>query len=142
MLIFRRKYFIYPEIQRPLIVLFTASFCVLILIQAAAFYGSIIWLKSLAQFDLNLVIDFRIIEVWKKMLFVIIVLSSILNLALSVFVTLFISNKFAGPLYRLEKELDLFLNGEKKELSVNFRKNDYLHQLANKINQILKVKNS
>lgn len=139
MIIFRRKYFIYPEIQAPLVKIFAVSFCILVLIQIAAFYGSILWLKSLTLFDIKLVIDFRIIEVWKNMLFMVFILSSILNLVISVFIILYISNKFAGPLYRLERELDLFLSGEKKELSVSFRKKDYLHQLANKINKIQSV---
>lgn len=58
-----------------------------------------------------------------------------MNLFFSVLVSLYISNKFAGPLYRIEKELDEALNSKKK-IAIKLRKDDYLKSLAEKINKL------
>lgn len=141
MQIFKKKYFIHPEIQKPLIVVFLSSFTFLLVIQIVALYVSIFWLSHMAEMNMSLVVDFHLLDIWKRMLFFIFFISGAVNLGLSVFMTIFISNKFAGPIYRLEKELDLFISGERKEFNVNFRRTDYLRPLAQKINQILSHKN-
>lgn len=140
MQIFKKKYFVHPEIQRPLIVIFLSSFSFLLVIQIVALYVSLFWLSHMAEMNISLVVDFHLLDVWKRILFFIFFISGAVNLGLSVFMTMFISNKFAGPIYRLEKELDLFISGEKKEFSVNFRRTDYLRPLAQKINEVLQKK--
>ena len=142
MQVFRKKYFIHPEIQRPLLIVFITSFVLLILIQIIAFYASIAWLGSMTELNMSLIVDFQLLEVWKKMLLFIFFVSSAVNLSLAIFMTVFISNRFAGPIYRLEKELDLYISGEKKQFNVSFRKTDYLHPLAEKINQALNNQNN
>lgn len=138
MKIFRRKYFIYPEIQKPLLSLAALSFLTTISISILAVYGSVRWLNSVTNFDVSLVVDYRILSAWKNILLVSFGLLALINFGFSVYFVLFVSNKFAGPIYRLEREIDMFLNNEKKELAVSFRKNDCLHRLAGKINQIQK----
>ena len=47
------------------------------------------------------------------------------------------SNKIAGPLYRLEKELDQILETNDFSVRIHFRKGDQLNSVADKINMLL-----
>jgi len=136
--IFRRKYFIYPEIQKPLLRLAALTFLTTIIISILAFYSSLYWLNSVTQLNPSLVVDYKILGAWKNILLAIFCLLAVINFSFSIYFVLFVSNRFAGPIFRLEREIDMFLSGEKKELSVSFRKNDCLHRLAEKINLIQK----
>jgi hypothetical protein len=57
-------------------------------------------------------------------------------LAVLWFVALELSHRMAGPIFRIEKELDRRIKGEKVG-PLKLRKNDELHSLAEKINQLL-----
>lgn len=50
---------------------------------------------------------------------------------------LLISNRIAGPLYRLEKDLNRILSGEDFRSRIPIRKNDELSGLSNQINHLL-----
>jgi hypothetical protein len=60
----------------------------------------------------------------------------IFNLIIGLFISLYISNRFAGPIFRLEREIDRYLRNEVSHVSVKLRTTDYLHSLAIKINAI------
>lgn len=132
----RRKYFIYPEIQLPLMKQAAIGLALLTILQVAGIVLSMYWLESVAQADISIVVDQRVLGPWKRLLFLSVCIPVVLNLAIGMFIVLFVSNKFAGPLFRLEKEIDLFIKGEKKDLNVKFRNGDYLHTLAEKINKV------
>lgn len=138
--ILRRKYFIYPEIQLPLIKQTAIGLTLLTILQVSGVFLSMHWLEAVSKADISIVVDQRVLGPWKILLFLSVCIPVVLNLAIGMFIVLFVSNKFAGPLFRLEKEIDLFLKGEKKELNVKFRNNDYLHTLSEKINKLAVTK--
>lgn len=139
--ILRRKYFIYPEIQLPLMKQTAIGLTLLTILQVSGVYLSMHWLEAVSKADMSIVVDQRVLGPWKILLFLSVGIPVVLNLAIGLFIVLFVSNKFAGPLFRLEKEIDSFLKGEKKELNVKFRNNDYLHTLSEKINKLAVTKN-
>lgn len=47
-----------------------------------------------------------------------------------------ISNKIAGPVYKIEKSIDAIINGQVAE-KISFRKGDYFPELAEKVNQLI-----
>lgn len=132
----RRKYYIYPELQRPLIKFVILSIFVVSLVQSMLIYFSMKWLESTIQADISIVVDYRVLGPWKNLLYFSIVLPLLMNLCLGFCFLLFVSNKFAGPLFRLERELDLYLAGEKEILAVKIRDSDYLHSLVQKVNRL------
>lgn len=138
MMIFRRKYFIYPEIQKPLMLQISVGLVLLSSLQALGVYLALKWMAFQVQADLSIVVDYRVLGAWKLFLYMAILVPIIFNIAAGLFIVLYISNRFAGPLFRLEREIDRYLSGETDQLSVKFRTTDYLHSLADKINSISK----
>lgn len=72
-------------------------------------------------------------------------LQAVLFSAVIIFLTLFISHKIAGPIYRLEKSLDAIKNGDLVADEIRLRSNDQIQNLANSFNKMsssirLKVK--
>ena len=132
----RRKYYIYPELQKPLIKFVLLSIVFVSTVQSLLIFASMRWLQMKTQLDLSIVVDHRVLGPWKMLLYFSILLPMIMNLFLGFGLILFVSNKFAGPLFRLERELDLHLSGQKENLSVQFRDDDFLHSLAKKVNQL------
>ena len=132
----RRKYFIYPEIQLPLLKQIAIGLILLTILQVGGVILSMHWLEAVSKADISIVVDQRVLGPWKTLLFLSVCIPIVLNMAIGLSIVLYVSNRFAGPLFRLEKEIDLFLKGEKKELNVKFRNNDYLHSLAEKINKL------
>ncbi len=133
--IFRKKYFIYPEIQRPILNQIALGFIILCLVQALCIYFSFQWLEQTTKVNLNILVDSRVLGPWKDSMIFSICIPLVMNLFFSVLVSLYISNKFAGPLYRIEEELDEALNSKKK-IAIKLRKDDYLKSLAEKINKL------
>ncbi len=133
--IFRKKYFIYPEIQKPILIQIVFGFVALCLIQVLCIYFSFQWLEHTTKVNLSILVDYRILGPWKKLLILAICVPLIMNLFFSILVSLYVSNKFAGPIYRMEKEIDQSLQSKKK-LAIKLRKDDYLKSLADKINKL------
>ncbi len=136
--IFRKKYYIYPELQRPLIKFIVASLSVVTVVQCFLIFLSMKWLESKTQANISIVVDYRVLGPWKNLLYFSIFVPMVMNILFGFGIILFVSNKFAGPLFRLERELDLFIDKKKTKLQVQFREGDYLHSLAQKINQLQK----
>lgn len=72
-------------------------------------------------------------------------LQAVLFSAVIIFLTLFISHKIAGPIYRLEKSLDAIKNGDLVADEIRLRSNDQIQNLAKSFNKMsssvrLKVK--
>lgn len=136
MIFFKRKYFIYSEIQKPLMMQIVIGLILLSIIQMGGIYLAMKWMEAQVAGDITLVVDYRILGPWKNFLFLSVLLPMVINLAVGIFIVLYISNKFAGPLFRLEREIDFYLSGEAAHIQVKFRTNDYLQSLAQKINAI------
>ncbi|MES2801553.1 MAG: hypothetical protein V4654_03595 [Bdellovibrionota bacterium] len=132
----RRQYFIYPEIQKPLMMQIFVGLTILSIIQMAGIYLAMKWMGAQVAADISIVVDYRVLGPWKNFLYLSIILPMIINLLIGTFIVLYTSNKFAGPLFRLEREIDRYLNGEADHIQVKFRTSDYLHTLATKINAI------
>jgi hypothetical protein len=132
--IFRKTYFIYPEIQKPLIKMIIFSLVLITVFQCGFIYLSMKWLESKIQADMTIVVDYRVLGPWRNLLYISVCFPVVMNAIVGLAFILYVSNRFAGPLFRLERELDRYLNNENEALSVKFRKDDYLHTLAEKIN--------
>lgn len=136
--IFRKKYYIYPELQRPLIKFVVTSFIIMTVVQCFLIFLSMKWLEAKTQANMSIVVDYRVLGPWKNLLYFSVFAPMVMNIFFGFGIILFVSNKFAGPLFRLERELDLFIGNKKSKLQVQFREGDYLHSLAQKINQLQK----
>lgn len=134
--VFRRRYFIYPEIQKPLIKQVVIGLTLLNLVQVLCLFLTMKWIESLVQGNISLVVDLRILGVWQKLIYASVIVPVLFNIVISLFITLYVSNRFAGPLFRLEREIDHFLAGNTNNLDVSFRKSDYLHSLSRKVNRL------
>ncbi len=132
----KRKYYIYPEIQKPLIKIVVVSVILVSVFQSALIFFSMRWLEKTIQADISIVVDYRVFGPWKSLLYFSVFTPLLMNFTFGFFFLLFFSNRFAGPLFRLERDLDGFLNGDKKVLNIQFRERDYLHSLAAKINSL------
>ncbi|MBC7420483.1 MAG: hypothetical protein H7328_07110 [Bdellovibrio sp.] len=131
--VFRRKLFIYPEIQTPLLKQVMGALFLLSILQILGVSLSMVWLRYQTQMAVELVVDYRLLQPWKNLLYMSIVIPIIVNFVIGLYLLLFISNRFAGPLFRLERELDKYIeNGGK--LHVSFRQDDNLKGLAEKVN--------
>lgn len=134
--IFRKTYFIYPEIQRPLIKMVIFGLILVTLFQCGFIFLSMKWLEAKIQADISIVVDYRVLGPWRNLLYLSVLFPIVINALIGLAFILYVSNRFAGPLFRLERELDRYLNHENEVLEVKFRKDDYLHALANKINKL------
>jgi signal transduction histidine kinase len=73
--------------------------------------------------------------VGSQVLFRLLCFSPPIIFVLGAFILIF-SNRIAGPLYRFEKTLDKFLQGEDVDV-IRLRENDELKELASKINDVI-----
>lgn len=133
---FRKQYYILPEIQRPLIIQIAVILTLLSIFQALGVHLAMKWMASRVAADISLVVDYRVLGEWKKFLYLSIFIPALINIIVGVVIALYVSNKFAGPLFRLQREMNRYLSGEVKKMELNFRTDDYLHSLANTINKI------
>lgn len=134
--LFRKTYFIYPEIQRPLIKMVLFGLVFITLFQCGFIYLSMKWLEAKIQADITVVVDYRVLGPWRNLLYLSVFFPIVINALVGLAFILYVSNRFAGPLFRLERELDRYLANENEALAVQFRKDDYLHSLAMKINKL------
>ncbi len=138
--IFRRVFFIYPEVQKPLLKQVALTLLVVSVAQSLFIYLSMKWLERTIQADISIVVDYRVLGSWKTLLYLSVIIPLIINFAVTIVFVLITSNKFAGPLFRLERDLDDYLSGKKDKLNIKFRKDDFLIGLADKINLAMNKK--
>ena len=122
MMVFRRKYFIYPEIQKPILIQIISGVVILSAIQVGLMCLSIYWLEHSSKVNMSILVDARVLGPWKNLMILSFVVPAIMNLAISTFVALYVSNKFAGPIYRIEKEIDAHLINKESKLEIKLRK--------------------
>jgi len=129
----RRQLLIYKEIQVPIIKNMIGLLLALAIIQVSALLVAMKYLEWKTQLPLNIVVDFRILNWWKSFLYLSVLVPIIFNTLIGIYFLLHFTNKFAGPLFRLERELDECIKTDKK-LSIKFRDDDYLRSIAAKLN--------
>ena len=61
----------------------------------------------------------------------------VLLVALGLFTALYISRCIAGPLYRIEKDLEAFLEGAQEGKKIHLRQGDPMQHLAELINKLI-----
>jgi hypothetical protein len=58
-------------------------------------------------------------------------------ISLGTFISIWVSRQIAGPLYRIEKDLETLLQGASEGVRVHLREGDPLQHLANLVNQLI-----
>jgi hypothetical protein len=135
----RRQLLIYKEIQMPILKNMVFLLIALALIQVLGLLGAMWYLEWKTQLPINLVIDFRILNWWKSFLYLSVLVPIIFNSLIGIYFLLHFTNKFAGPLFRLERELDDCIKTD-KPFSIKFRDDDYLRSIAAKLNEYIQKK--
>ena len=131
----RRNYFIKKKFQRD----FILKFCALVVI-GAVISGLIVYAMSRATVTTTFENTRLVIKSTADFILPAVLLSSLVMIALvglaTVAVTLFTSHRIAGPLYRLEKDVERIREGD---LSVRFaiRRNDELQALPAILNDMV-----
>lgn len=134
----RKKLLIYPEIQLPLLYASIGlAFVVTAIHLVTLFYFVFRYRYGDIDFRFDMILDvvFNIFVLRAKLLFILLIS---FGAVLFVFIRyyLYLSNKFAGPLYQIEKTLDK-INNEGVYQEISIRKKDFLHRFIVKLNQSL-----
>ena len=61
----------------------------------------------------------------------------VLLVSVGTFVSIWVSRKIAGPLYRIEKDIESLLHGASSGVRVQLREGDHLQHLAELVNQLI-----
>lgn len=130
----RRQFFIKKKFQSR----FILHFCLSILLGGFISTGSVLYfskgnLTALFQ-NSNLVVTDTSLFILPAVLYANMITIIILSLSMIV-VTLFVSHKIAGPLFRLEKDINLIAEGD-LTFKIHLRKGDQLRELSVDINQM------
>lgn len=129
----RRQLLIYKEIQIPILKNMVFLLIALALVQVAGLLIAMWYLEWKTQLPIAIVVDFRILNWWKSFLYLSILVPIIFNSLVGLYFLLHFTNKFAGPLFRLERELDECIKTD-KPFVIKFRDDDYLRSIAAKLN--------
>lgn len=129
----RRQLLIYKEIQIPILKNMIFLLLGLACIQVLGLLGAMKYLEWKTQLPINIVIDFRILGWWKSFLYLSVLVPIFFNSFIGLYFLLHFTNKFAGPLFRLERELDECIKTD-KPFAIKFRDDDYLRSIATKLN--------
>ena len=135
----RKTLLIYPEIQKPLVYIGITLVLAITLIQVLSLiYFIFKYRYGDAQFHFSMLqeVVFNIFYYRASLLLILLMPLTLTILILGRFL-LFISNKYAGPIYKIEKSLDrINETGEFQEIQI--RKSDFLIKFVDKLNQSYK----
>ncbi len=135
----RKTLLIYPEIQKPLVYIGITLVLAITLIQVLSLiYFIFKYRYGDAQFHFSMLqeVVFNIFY-YRASLLLILLVPFILTILILGRYLLFISNKYAGPIYKIEKSLDrINETGEFQEIQI--RKSDFLIKFVDKLNQSYK----
>lgn len=62
---------------------------------------------------------------------------AVLLVSIGTFISILVSRKIAGPLYRIEKDIETLLQGASNGVRVHLRQGDHLQHLADLVNQLM-----
>ncbi len=130
----RRKKFVGTPFQKKLLFLVFAAAVIPAAIVALCLYYLIFNLLA-SQIAIPEAIAYNVIPVAQKVFGIVAVAIPIVLIVIW-FVALELSHRIAGPLFRLEKELDTRLRGDRKG-PIKLREHDELKNLAEKINRLI-----
>lgn len=131
---FRKQYFIKGPIQSRYLILTVISMIVPTLITVAGLYYLQAQLMA-EELGLPESIYGHLIPVLKKVNIYLAIGLPIIFAVIFVYAVI-ISHRLAGPIFRLEKDLDQIISGD-RSVRIHFRRKDCLDNLANKLNQVL-----
>ena len=130
----RKGKFIGTSLQsKTLILVFFAALVPAAIVAVCLYY--LIFNMLAWQLGIPEAIAYNLVPVARKVNLIILIALPI-SLFVIWFLALELSHKIAGPLYRLEKELDERING-KKTGPIQLREKDELRALADKINKLI-----
>jgi len=66
---------------------------------------------------------------------------SVVLISIGTFVSIWVSRRIAGPLYRIEKDIQALLEGATSGTRVQLREGDHLQWLADLVNQLIERTN-
>lgn len=139
---FRRKYLIEPDFQIKFLNFITLGVVLNLFLYVLSNLFVFYKLTSFAQTardELN-IDTLNLIESLSQDQLVILLLSSLLISAFSYGVGLVMTNRAAGPLYRINKQLDEY-NETGKFVKISLREKDFFKETADKINKAIERNN-
>ncbi|KPK38297.1 MAG: hypothetical protein AMJ78_10245 [Omnitrophica WOR_2 bacterium SM23_29] len=130
----RRKKFIGTPLQRNLLIVIFTSAVVPAVIVGVCLYHLIF--NTLAWYiGRRAIISYNLTPVLQKIILVVLISMPIALLIIWI-IALELSHRIAGPLFRIEKELDARIAGETRG-PIKLRKKDEFKLLADKINKLI-----
>jgi len=130
----RRKKFIGTPLQRKLlIVIFTSAVVPAVIVGICLYhliFNTLVW-----YIGRRTIMSYNLTPVLQKIILVVLISMPIALLIIWI-IALELSHRIAGPLYRIEKELDARISGEEKG-PIKLRKKDEFKLLADKINKLI-----
>lgn len=135
----RKTRFIKGSFQKQLLIFIVLAAVIPALVVGACLYFIIFNLLAY-QIGIPETIAYNLLPVLRQVNLIILVVFPVL-LAIIWFVALVLSHRIAGPLYRIEKELDARISG-RKQGPIVLRKKDELKSLVEKINRLLGERNN
>jgi nitrogen fixation/metabolism regulation signal transduction histidine kinase len=130
----RKKKFVGTSLQRKLLILIFASAVIPAAIIAISLYYLVFNLLAY-QMGIPEFIAYNLLPVVHKVNLIIFIAVPI-SLFLIWLVAIDLSNRIAGPIYRMERELNARLTGEKSG-PISVRKKDEIRPLVEKINKLI-----
>jgi hypothetical protein len=130
----RKKKFVGTPFQKKLLLLVFSSAVIPAAIVSLCLYYLIFNLLA-EQIAIPEAIAYNVIPVAQKVFLIVLVSLPIALIAIWV-IALELSHRIAGPLFRLERELDMRIAGERKG-PIKLRQRDELKSLADKINKLI-----
>lgn len=110
----------------------------IIILTAIIISGLIYWLGShqevastYRQFHVQL-------DNFKALIFPMVIIGTMAGLVVALILTLFFPQYLTGPLYRIEKVLDMMADGDLSECQLNLRSGDEMKDLAGQVTKMMK----
>ncbi len=132
----RRIHIVKMKFQRD----FILKFCSIIIISALIIAG-IVYVLSLSSTTAVFENSRLVLKSTADFMLPLLILSSLIAIiamgTLTIIFTLIISHRIAGPLYRLEKDINEVKNGN-LNIEIRVRKDDEFQDLAKSLNQMIK----
>lgn len=120
---------------------FVLHFCLLVIL-GSVFFGALVYLMSRSTVSTAFQNSRLIIKTTADFILPSLLLSSLIVIVVTgiatVIITQFVSNRIAGPIYRLQKDIAKFAEGDLK-VYFHIRKKDELQELAVSLNQMAKA---
>ena len=114
------------------------SIILLVMFSTALISGYVVYVTTASMFGEKLAVVYPqglLMEIAKKVNFVLIVRLLIMT-PVVVFIALFLSNRIAGPLYRIDRFLRKAAGGN-YNIEMELRKGDELHDLSERLNRLV-----